>query len=394
MVVIHLYQASVTGVLRLSKEYNCGVLRRESFTLLGGGIQHIIYAHCGGFPPMASIRTALTDLLDIEYPIVQAAMGPGGQPALAAAVSDAGGFGMLSSPGASSPRETRDAVNAFFDHVTSTTDKKFGINVLVGTSEVTGERGQTAEAMIEEILVSKLTDDRVNEQLKVIETSAGSPEPYLEKINEVKDETDLLHFQKVANLRHAKKAESFGVDGITASGFEMGGHTHRQEDAAHTFVLIPAVVEAVDVPVVASGGVRTGRSLLGALALGADGVYMGSRFIATKEADMHDNYKEHVLQSEPGDDLTMDGTFGPLRVLESPGVEQIEAAKEELHPLEVEGLKGRKMINAMQGSIDDGLVVAGQVAGYIDDKPSVEELIDALVSEAVAAYEDLDISVD
>lgn len=339
---------------------------------------------------MASIATDLTDLLGIDYPIVSAAMGPGGQQQLVTAVSEAGGLGVISGPDASDPREARTALKQFFDYVTSNTDEKFGVNVTVGTNPNRDDIFERQEAIIEEILVSKVSDERVNEQLKLLETSAGSPGPFLEKIHDVKEDTDLVHFQKCANVHHAKKAvEEYEVDGITASGYEMAGHTHKPEDAAHTFVLLPAIAEAVDVPVIASGGVRNGHSLLGALCLGADGVYMGSRMIATEEADFDDAYKEYIIEAEPGDDMTIEGAFGPMRVLESPGVEQLRQAKKERDPAEVEMMKGRKIAKAMQGNIEQGLVVAGQVSGYIDDKPPVQKLFDDMVATAAETHDSM-----
>jgi enoyl-[acyl-carrier protein] reductase II len=342
---------------------------------------------------MVRVNTDLTEMLGIEYPIVSAAMGPGGQQQLVTAVSEAGGLGILSSPDEASPREARGALKEFFDYVTTNTDAKFGVNVTVGTAEAdVGGVQEVQEALIEEILVSKLSDNRVNEQLALLETSAGSPEPFIDDINDVKEDTDLLHFQKCASARHARKAEAMGVDGITASGYEMAGHTHKEEDAAHTFVLLPSVVEAVDIPVIASGGVRNGHGLLGALSLGAEGVYMGTRLIATQEADFDSAYKDHIVESKPGADTTIEGVYGPLRVVESPGIEKLKDEKEGMDPFEVAVRKNEMIVNAMQGNVEDGLTVAGQVSGYIDDKPSVEELFEDMVSTAKKRHEELDIS--
>lgn len=342
---------------------------------------------------MATVRTELCDLLGIDYPIVQAGMGPSGTLELAAAVTDAGGLGIMSAGAETAgERQARKNFEEFFDYMVSNTDGNFGVNVPVGSSQMTDNVRETLDAYIEQALVSKLTDDRVADQMVLLETSAGNPERWIDDIEEVKEDTGLLHFHKVASVEHAKKAEELGVDGITASGYEMAGHTHRAEDATHTFVLVPAVAEAVDVPVLASGGVRDGRGLLAALALGASGVYMGSRFIATQEADFHDEFKEYVIDAEPGADTIMDGQYGPLRALESPGIEQIEAAKSEMDESSLKELKAEKFINAQQGNIDDGIVIASQVAGYIDDEPTVEELIEGIVEEAASIHAGLDVN--
>jgi NAD(P)H-dependent flavin oxidoreductase YrpB (nitropropane dioxygenase family) len=341
---------------------------------------------------MSTIQTDLCELLGIEYPIIQAAMGPSGTVELAASVSNAGGLGMVSiGSETAGEREARESFSNAFDFLTKNTDGNFGVNIPAGSSKMPNNVEETLDAYLEETLVSKVTDDKVADQLKVLETSAGNPERWIDKINEVKEETDLLHFHKAASVKHAKKAEELGVDGITASGYEMGGHTHNEDDAAHTFVLLPAVTETVDVPVVASGGVRDGRGLLAALSLGAQGVYMGTRFIATQEADFNDEYKEYLIESGPGSDTIMDGVFGPARVLESPGIEQLNEVKDEMDIESFTDLKDKKLIIAQQGNIDEGIVIGGQVAGYIDDKPTVEELMNRIMDEAVTAYEQIQV---
>lgn len=341
---------------------------------------------------MTTIKTELCDLLGIEHPIVQAAMGPSGTVELAAAVSDAGGLGMMSiASETAGERGARQAFSDSFDYLTEHTDGPFGVNIPVGSRQMPDNVEKTLDAYLEEVLVSKLTDERVADQLVLLETSAGNPERWIDKIQDVKEDTDLVHFHKVGSVKQAKKAADLGVDGITASGYEMGGHTHNPEEAAHTFVLLPSVTEAVDVPVVASGGVRDGRGLLAALALGAEGVYMGSRFMLTQEADFHDDYKEYVRKAGPGSDTLMEGVFGPARVLDSPGIEVVEDAKDEMPYEEYTDFKDGKFIDAQQGNLDDSIVIAGQVAGYIDEIPTVEELIDRILAEAARSYEDIQI---
>jgi NAD(P)H-dependent flavin oxidoreductase YrpB (nitropropane dioxygenase family) len=339
---------------------------------------------------MDTIRTDVCDLLEIEYPIVQGAMGPSGTVELACAVSEAGGLGMMSiGSETAGERDARRAFSESFDYMTSHTDQPFGVNIPVGSAEMSANVVETLDGYLEEVLVSKLTDVDVGEQLTLLETSAGSPERWIDKIQDVTADTDLVHFHKVGNVKHAKRAAELGVDGITASGFEMGGHTHAEDDAAHTFVLLPAVTEAVDVPVLASGGVRDGRGLLAALSLGAEGVYMGSRFMLTEEADFDDSYKEYVLDAGPGSDTLVEGVFGPLRAFESPGIAELEAKRDEMGVAEFNDFKDRKLIQAQQGDLESGVVLGGQVAGYIEDKPTVEELVQRIVEEALTAYDDL-----
>lgn len=319
-------------------------------------------------------------------------MGPSGTVELATAVSEAGGLGMMSiGSETAGEREARQAFADSFEYITSHTDRNFGVNIPVSSARLTSNVEETMDAYLEEVLVSKLTDDEVADQLTLLETAAGNPDRWIDKITDVTEETDLVHFHKVGSVKHAKRAEELGVDGLTVSGYEMGGHTHTADEAAHTFVLLPAVTEAVDVPVVASGGIRDGRGLLASLALGADAAYMGTRLMLTEEADFHDRYKEYVLDARPGEDTVMDGVFGPIRLLESPGIEKLGEEEDEMDAEEYADLKDRKMVMAQQGNVEDGLVISGQVGGYIDDKPSVDELIEGIIDEALEIYDSLPI---
>lgn len=330
------------------------------------------------------LKTDLCETLEIEYPIIQAGMGRG-TVNLAAAVANAGGLGTIGiSETQASPQEVRDTLENNLEQLLEQTDGSFAMNVPVGSPGHSPDWYIDAvDAFIDGVLVNKLTNNDVANQLKLLETSGGSPERWIDDINEVKEETDLLHFQKVASVRHAEKAVELGVDGVTASGYEMGGHTHQPESAMHTFVLLPAVTEAVDVPVFASGGVRDGRSLIGALALGADAGYMGTRFIATQECDWHEDYKKYIVESTENDDTVIQGLIGPLRGLDTPGLADLEEAREEMDREEFIKYEDQKMTEARAyGDVEDGVVVAGQQSGYIDDMPTVDQLIEDIIGEA------------
>jgi NAD(P)H-dependent flavin oxidoreductase YrpB (nitropropane dioxygenase family) len=338
---------------------------------------------------MDRLTTPLCDTLGIDYPIVQAGMGRG-TVELAAAVCNAGGLGTIGLPEtSSSPREMRDTLEHNLDELTSRTDGNFAVNCYVmPPHKLPQENVEALTEFIDGVLVNKLSNDDVSDQLKVLETSGGSPEPWIDDINSVKEQTDLLHFHKVGSVKHAKKAEELGVDGITASGFEMAGHTHHPDDAVHSMVLVPSVVDAVDVPVLASGGYRDGRGLLAALSLGAQGVYMGSRFVMTQECDFHENYKEALREAEEGDDTITDGFIAPLRAIESPGIEKLREAAEEMDEDEFRAYKDETTTRARNyGETDEGLIVGGQVSAYMEDMPTVEELIESINREAVEAHE-------
>ncbi|MFB6310711.1 MAG: NAD(P)H-dependent flavin oxidoreductase [Salinirussus sp.] len=338
---------------------------------------------------MDRITTPLCETLGIDYPIVQAGMGRG-TVELAAAVCDAGGLGTIGLPETqSSPRQMRDTLESNIDELTSRTAGNFAVNCYVmPPHKLPQERVDALTEFIDGVLVNKLSNPAAADQLKVLETSGGNPEPWIDDINEVKDETDLLHFHKVGSVEHAKKAESLGVDAITASGFEMGGHTHHPDDAVHSMVLIPEVVDAVDVPVLASGGFRDGRGLLAALSLGAEAVYMGTRFLLTQECDFHENYKEYLLESQEGDDTLEDGFIAPVRALESPGIEKLKAASERMDEDEFRDYKDDTTTRARNyGETDEGLIIAGQVATYIDDLPTVAELIESINREAIETHQ-------
>ena len=336
------------------------------------------------------IKTDLCDLFGIKYPIVQAAMGGYASclPDLTAAVSNAGGLGVIShaaSPLLSeliSPGETKtDPVKEVIEmsisaihKVLSLTDKPFGINVRTAALQM------DAELLLNAILEEVESDSHIAKGLKVLVTSAGSPGCF--GLNKRIKKAGLLHFHTVATPHHAMKAEEKGMDGIIASGYEGGGHVNPYTPI-HTFVLVPAVAETVDMPVLAAGGMVDGKSLVAALSLGAQGIYMGTRFVASKESEYHNNYKKIISNSSVTDTIVTKGFLGDLRALNNNGVKEIIKLTERDHS-EIERLafEAKKRLIGVNGDMDEGFIPMGQVAGRIHSILSAKDIIEGIMSEA------------
>ncbi|MHB9089949.1 MAG: NAD(P)H-dependent flavin oxidoreductase, partial [Chloroflexota bacterium] len=226
------------------------------------------------------------------------------------------------------------------------------------------------------------------EKVPVVSITGGNPEPVLKLL----DGTGIKSMVLVAGVRQAQKAESLGASVIVAVGCEGGGHIGR--DDVTTMVLVPRVVEAVKVPVVASGGIANGRGLAGALAMGAEGIEMGTRFVATRECVAHLHYKEALVRAKENETTVIERTIGrPARVLPSPLVTKIleleaeGAGVEQLMPY----IKGEMNVRAaIEGYMDEGFAWAGESVGFIDDVPSVGELVERVVAEADACFARLD----
>jgi NAD(P)H-dependent flavin oxidoreductase YrpB (nitropropane dioxygenase family) len=335
---------------------------------------------------MSPISNRYTQLVGIEHPIVQEGLGPFRTPKLAAAVSDAGGLGTVSMPGM--PVDIDAGARTFREHIeeaASLTDKPFAVNIPVGVDH-NGEVLPFTDVYIKTVLAAREADDSLARQLKVMTTSAGFPGPYLQAIKDA----GMIHQHKVGSTRQAVKSADAGVDVVIAAGFEMGGHAPSK--AVHTFVLVPSVTEAVDVPVLLTGGARDGRGLAAALAMGADGVAMGSRFIVSHEnSDWHPNYIQALLDATEGDDVAFNGVYGPCRGLRNAASEKLLSG--EVHgpggsgeqPTEVE--LERWKIESMQlsqtdGDVENGLVLAGQVSSALNDLIHVAEFVPSMAEEA------------
>ncbi len=279
------------------------------------------------------------------------------------AVSNAGGLGILSALTFTSPAELATEIRK----TRSITDKPFGVNLTLAPTL----RPVSYEAYIDVI---------VEEGVKIVETAARSPEPYMAQFKSA----GIKVIHKCTAVRFARTAERIGCDIVSIDGFECAGMPGEEDITS--LILIPLTVDAISVPVVASGGVGDARGFVAALALGAEGINMGTRFMATQEAPLHPKVKEWLIQSSERDTtLVMRSLRNSERVLKNPLADKIiemekqGATLEELAPM-LAGERGRKAQET--GEIDSGILACGQVIGLIHDIPSVKELIDRIVDGA------------
>ncbi|RVQ66592.1 nitronate monooxygenase [Croceicoccus ponticola] len=313
-----------------------------------------------------AIRTKITELLGIEHPVVQGGMMWVGRAELASAVSNAGGLGILTALTQPTPDDLRREI----DRCRAMTDKPFGVNLTILPSVNPPPYAEYRKAIIE----SGIT---------IVETAGGKPQ---EHVDDFKSHgITVLH--KCTSVRHALSAERMGADVISIDGFECAGHPG--EDDVPGLVLIPAAADKVTVPMLASGGIGDGRGLAAALALGAEGINMGTRFCATVEAPIHDNIKQFlVANDERATNLIFRKFHNTGRVAKntvSDKVIEISAAPDaefkDIQPL-VAGAKGRVALET--GDLDAGLVWAGQIQGLIHDVPTCTDLIARIVADAEA----------
>jgi NAD(P)H-dependent flavin oxidoreductase YrpB (nitropropane dioxygenase family) len=264
------------------------------------------------------------------------------------------------------------------DECATLTQKPFAVNIPVGIS-ANGDVLPFTDVYIRAVLEARASDRQLERQLTVLTTSAGFPGSYIAPIKSA----GMIHQHKVGSTRQAIKAEELGVDVVIAAGFEMGGHTSGK--AMHTYVLVPNVTEAVDVPVLLSGGARDGRGLAAALAMGADGVAMGTRFILSEDnSDWHPAYLRALLDAKEGDDVAFPGVYGPCRGLRNAASEALLAETRHAgDPAEQIRWKLESMQRAqMHGDVENGLVMTGQVASAIDRLIRISEFVPAMADEA------------
>ena len=301
------------------------------------------------------MKTRITEMLGIEYPIIQGGMAWVAEHHLAAAVSEAGGLGLIG--GANAPGEV---VREEIRKAKALTKKPFGVNVM---------------------LMSPYADDVakvvVEEGVKVVTTGAGNPAKYMKMWKEA----GIIVIPVVASVALAKRMERAGADAIVAEGCESGGHVGEST----TMTLVPQVVDAVDIPVIAAGGIGDGRGIAAAFMLGAKAVQMGTAFVVTEEAQVHQNYKDKILKAKDIDTkVTGRSTGHPVRALRNEmtkqylDLEKKGATLEELEYLTLGGL--RKAV--VEGDVKNGSVMSGQIAGMIKEELTCREVIENIVAEA------------
>ncbi len=352
-------------------------------------------------------KTDVCQLFGIEHPVVQAAMGPFVTTKLCAAVSNAGGLGVISHTGSLlylrerdpeffkqvaefSPKLVESTVKMEEEMGVSTiqelrraaglTDKPFGVNVRVAREQP--DAPYLIDAMIEE----RGKDPRLAKNLKVVITSAGDPGLYTQKLKDA----GLMVVHVVPSAYHAQKAEKAGVDAVVASGHEAGGHVAW--DPVHTTVLLPAVRKTVKIPVLSAGGWCDGKGLVAALALGAGAIYMGTRFIVTQESDFAQGYKEAIVNATERDTVVTAGTFGPIRVLKNQYSLNLQNVIDSVTGTIQEKSEDPKVVDVktdvswadsyMRGKVDNAPVLTGEVQGLIKNIPTVKELVDEIMVEA------------
>ncbi|MGE0596157.1 MAG: NAD(P)H-dependent flavin oxidoreductase [Hyphomonadaceae bacterium] len=310
------------------------------------------------------IQTRFTELVGVEHPIVQGGMMWVGRAELAAAVSNAGGLGVLTAL----TQPTPDDLKREIDRCRAMTDKPFGVNLTILPSVNPPPYAEYRKAIIES-------------GIKIVETAGYKPQEHVDhfKAHGIK----VIH--KCTSVRHALSAERMGVDAISIDGFECAGHPG--EDDIPGLILIPAAADKVKIPMIASGGFGDGRGLVAALALGAEGINMGTRFCATVEAPIHDRVKQLILDNdERGTNLIFRKFHNTGRVAKNSVSDQVNeisardgAEFKDIQPL-VSGAKGRVALET--GDLDAGLIWAGQVQGLIHDIPTCAVLIARIIGEA------------
>lgn len=312
------------------------------------------------------MKTRITELLGIKYPIICGGMFQVGRAELAAAISEAGGLGIITSKTQGTPEGLREEIRK----VKALTDKPFGVNLNLFPSMTATPNEEFIQVMIEE-------------DVKIVETSGRSPEPLMPLLKE----NDFIVMHKVVGPRYAKTAERLGADAVIIVGNETGGHPGMSD--VGTLVVLPRVVDSVSIPVIAGGGFADGRGLVSALALGAEGVLMGTRFMATKEAPIHDNVKEWMLNADETQTIVVQRNIGsPSRVALNEVSEEVDrrekdgATLEELIPL-ITGKRSKDVY--FEGNLDGGIWSCGQSVGLVEEVLSVQELIDQMVKEAEKA---------
>lgn len=301
------------------------------------------------------MKTKVTELLQIEYPIIQGGMAWVAEHHLAAAVSEAGGFGLIGA--ASAPPEI---VREEIRKAKELTDKPFGVNIML----LNPNADEVAKIVVEE-------------GIQAVTTGAGNPEKYMPMWKEA----GVKVIPVVASVAMAKRMERYGADAIVAEGMEAGGHIGNQT----TMALIPQIVDAVNIPVIAAGGIGDGRGVAASFMLGAEGVQMGTRFVVADESIVHDNYKDRIVKAKDIDSVvTGQSTGHPVRCLRNQMTKEYIKKEQEGVPFEeLERMTLGSLRKAvMDGDILNGTVMAGQIAGLVSKRQSCKEILQEIMTEA------------
>jgi enoyl-[acyl-carrier protein] reductase II len=354
---------------------------------------------------MTQLHTELCDVLGIRHPILQGGMGPYKTEALAIAVSNAKALGVISTIGMAAtllPEAAPvDARRLFGDDLplvilqksieavaagTRGTGGIFGVNVPVAAEFI-----MVSEMFVKQVIEAREADSDIERRLRVLVTSAGNPKPWAKA-----KEHGLVWIHVVPSVYHARKAEESGADVIVASGHEGGAHVAW--DPAHSMVLVPAVARAVKTPVVAAGGFCDGASLAAALCLGATGIQMGTRFIATQESDFEPIWKDAITERDERETLVARGLFGPMRFLRNRRAEMLVEQTLRDVPQFYLGtpvnsntaileLEQKGFLDLLDQKTDTALMFGGEVVGRIDSLPRVQDLITRIVDDATKILE-------
>ncbi|MGE3595716.1 MAG: NAD(P)H-dependent flavin oxidoreductase [Dehalococcoidia bacterium] len=308
------------------------------------------------------MRTRVSEILGIEFPIIQGGMQWVGTAELASAVSNAGGLGIITAL----TQPTPDALRREIDRCRRMTDKPFGVNMTILPAISPPPYADYLAAIVES-------------DVRVVETAGNNPKTFIGVLKE----HGIRVVHKCTSVRHALSAERAGVDIISIDGFECAGHPG--EDDVPNLILIPAAVRALGIPVVASGGIGDGRGMAAAFALGAQGINMGTRFMCTQEAPVHDRIKRAMVEAGERDtNLIFRTMHNTARVFKNAISDEVVAREkrgakfEDVREL-VAGVRGRRALES--GSVDDGIVTAGMVVGLIEDIPTCAELIQRIVDD-------------
>jgi enoyl-[acyl-carrier protein] reductase II len=310
------------------------------------------------------MQNKITELFDIKYPIIQAGMIWASGWRLASAVSNAGGLGLLGA-GSMYPEVLREHIHK----CQQATQKPFGVNVPMLYPDI-----------------DKLMEIIVEMGVKIVFTSAGNPKTWTSYLKE----KGITVVHVVSSLTFALKSQDAGVDAVVAEGFEAGGHNGRDETT--TFTLIPTVKEKIHVPIIAAGGIATGRAMLAAMVLGADGVQVGSRFVASQEASSHQLFKQKVVEAGEGDTQLTLKELAPVRLIKNKFYNDVQLAYQNgASPEELKQLLGRARAKRgmFEGDMEEGELEIGQVAALIHDIKPAAQIVTDMIAEFDSAKKEI-----